>query len=302
MNLIQPILDKKAKEIQRTPCKSNRASGLGYFVPELEGCLRRGVYERTAWDQKELHDVRVQLIFDEGHHQERQVLADLASAGIDIIEQQSAFEWAAYQITGHLDGVVVEDGVAIPVEIKSMSPHIYGMVSTFEDFRKKPWTRSYMCQIMLYMLSKNVDKGIFVLKNKSTGELKQVDVSLDYELAEACIKTAETINACLLSGAIPDRITDREKCKDCPYKLICLPEISWGQELKIADDPEFEGRLNRYMERVDVADEVKKEYDVIRARCVSSATDGVLKMMVGKWILSGKTDARGAFRLSIDAA
>lgn len=299
-NLIEPVLEMKAGNIKRWPCHVNRASGIGYAVPMLEGCLRRGVYDRTHWKDREMHDVRVQLIFDEGNNQERQVLIDLAAAGVSIIEQQSAWTWEPYQLSGHIDGVYVEDGISYPVEIKSMSPHIFASVSTFDDFKKKPWTRAYMAQITLYMLSKNIDKGIFILKNKSTGELKQITVDLDYDLGEACISTAEQINEHIKASTLPDRIDDRQKCKECPFKLVCLPEISFGEELKIKDDQIFESRIDRYLELSETAKECASVYDIIKAESKASAENGSLNIMVGKYHLTGKTDARGAFRLNIE--
>lgn len=299
-NIIDPVLEMKAGSIKRWPCHTNRASGIGYAVPMLDGCLRRGVYERTHWQDREMHDVRVQLIFDEGNNQERQVLIDLAAAGVSIIEQQSAWTWEPYQLSGHIDGVYVEDGVSYPVEIKSMSPHIFNTVKSFDDFKKKPWTRAYMAQITLYMLSKNIDKGIFILKNKSTGELRQITVDLDYDLGEACISTAEQINEHVKNGTFPDRIDDRQKCKECPFKLVCLPEISFGEELKIKDDPILESRIDRYLELNETAKECDHIYDVIKSESKASAENGSLNTMIGKYHLTGKTDTRGAFRLSIE--
>jgi len=300
-SLVQPVLDYKATKISRMPCHTNRASELGYSVPMIGGCVRRGVYARTRWQDRELHDARVQLIFDEGNNQERQVLIDLATAGIQIIEQQSAWLWDMYQITGHIDGTYVEDNVAYPVEIKSMSPNIFTIVNNFDDFKKKPWTRSYMAQITLYMLFKNVDKGIFILKNKSTGELKQITVDLDYELGEACLKTAETINKHISEGTLPDRVEDREICKNCHFKLICLPEISFGEPLRISDGPLFEKRVEKYLELKSIAQESDDLYEIIREEAkAQSGESGELNIIVGKYFLTGKKDSRGAFRLKIE--
>lgn len=299
-DLTIPVVEMKKSNIKRWPCHTNRASELGYAVPFLEGCLRRGVYARTHWQDREMHDVSVQFIFDEGNNQERQVLIDLASAGVQILEQQSAWTWGLYQISGHIDGTYIEDGIAYPVEIKSMSPNIFGIVKCFEDFKKKPWTRAYMAQITLYMLSKNIDKGIFILKNKSTGELRQITVDLDYDLGEACLSTAEQINTHIKNDTLPDRIDDRQKCKDCPFKLICLPEIQFGEELKIKDDPIFEKRLDRYFELKENASECEAVYEIIRSESKESAENGVLNILVGKYLLTGKTDTRGAFRLKIE--
>jgi CRISPR/Cas system-associated exonuclease Cas4 (RecB family) len=300
-NLVQPVLDFKATKISRMPCHTNRASELGYSVSMIGGCARRGVYARTRWQDRELHDARVQLIFDEGNNQERQVLIDFATAGVQIIEQQSAWSWDMYQITGHIDGTHVEDGVAYPVEIKSMSPNIFSIVNCFDDFKKKPWTRSYMAQITLYMLFKNVDKGIFILKNKSTGELKQITVDLDYELGEACLKAAEEINKHISEGTLPDRVEDRETCKNCPFKLICLPEISFGEPLKISDDPIFEKRVEKYLGLKSMAQESDDLYEIIREEAKAQlGSSGELNIVVGKYLLTGKKDIRGAFRLKIE--
>lgn len=300
-NLVQPVIDYKATKISRMPCHTNRASELGYAVQLIGGCIRRGVYTRTAWQERELHDARVQLIFDEGNNQERQVLVDFALAGVQIIEQQSAWSWDMYQITGHVDGIHVEDGVAYPVEIKSMSPNVFSRVNSFEDFKKKPWTRSYMAQITLYMLFKNVDKGIFILKNKSTGELKQITVDLDYELGEACLKTAEEINKHITEKTLPDRIQDREVCKNCPFKLLCLPEISFGEPLKIVDDPMYEQRISEYLRLVEQSKQCDTLYELIREEAKAQAGEsGILNIAVGGYLLTGKKDSRGAFRLKIE--
>jgi CRISPR/Cas system-associated exonuclease Cas4 (RecB family) len=300
-NLVEAILTKKAEKIQRYPCLSNRASSVGYFVPMLGGCLRRGVYERTSWQEKELHDAKTQLVFDEGNLQERAILRDLADAGIDIIEQQTPFEWKEHQITGHVDGKYVEDGIAFPIEVKSMSPFIFDTVYTIEDFRKKPWTRAYLAQITLYMLMQNVDKAIFILKNKSSGELRQITVDLDYELGEACISACEAINGHIAGSTLPDRISDLVTCRECPFKMVCLPGTDFGQELKIKDDPEFEKKIDRYLDLKPDELECGKIWDGIKAQAKAEVgSAGVLNIMVGKYLLTGKIDAKGTLRIKID--
>lgn len=301
IDMVQAVLDFKSKGIKRYPCKSNRASSLGYFVTQIGGCLRRGVYERSHWQEKELHSPEVQLIFDEGHYQEEQVLKDLAAAGVTVIEQQTMYEWPEYQITGHIDGKIIYEAVAYPLEIKSMNPNIFAQVNSFEDFKKKPWTRAYMAQIMLYMLMQGVDKAIFLLKDKSNGLLKQIIVDLDYELGEYCIKAAETINKHVAGKTLPDRIDDREVCKKCPYKILCLPDIDLGVPLKLVDDPLYEKRLNRYYEIKENADEAKKLWEIIRTEAKSQAGEkGGLNIVVGGYRITGKKDVRGAFRPKVE--
>jgi CRISPR/Cas system-associated exonuclease Cas4 (RecB family) len=299
-NLVEKVKKNIASKNQRFPCYVNRASSIGYFVPELNGCVRKGVYERTNWQEKELYDSNVLLIFAEGNNQERQVLKDLADAGVDIIEQQSAFEWKEYQISGHLDGVYIEEGKAIPVEIKSMSPFIFDSIHCFEDFKKKPWTRAYMAQIMIYMLFKNIDKGIFILKDKSTGNLKQIDVNLDYELAENCIKTAEKINKHIKENTLPEKIKDIETCKDCKFKLICCPDINFGAPLKIIDDPDFENKITKSLELKESSNEYDKLWKSITDKAKASVVNGELNQLVGKYRVYGKLSSKGSFTTKID--
>jgi CRISPR/Cas system-associated exonuclease Cas4 (RecB family) len=247
-----------------------------------------------------MHDARVQLIFDEGHHQERIFMNDLSEAGISVVEQQTPFEWKMYQITGTVDGKYIEDGVAYPLEFKSMNPMIFDQVHVFDDFKKKPWTRAYMAQITLYMLMQGIDKAIFILKNKSSGELKQITVDLDYELGEACIKACEEINLHVASGTLPERIKDIQVCKDCGYKHICCPDIQFGAPLKIKDDPMFEERIDKYFLLKPIEEECSKTYEIIKTEAKAQAESDQLNMVVGNYRLTGKNDARGAFRLSIE--
>lgn len=298
-DLVAEVLKKKAEKIRRYPCLTNRASSIGYSVEMLGGCLRRGVLERTAWQEKEMHDAKTQCIFDEGHLQEAAVLRDLADAGINIIEQQTPYEWKEKQITGHLDGKYIEDGIAYPLEIKSMHPAIFDSVYCFEDMKKKPWTRAYMAQITIYMLMQGVDKGIFILKNKSSGELRQITVDLDYELGEACLATAEAINGHIKAGTLPDKMADIQVCKDCPFKLICCPGVSFGEELKIKDDPIYEKRIEKYLSMKPTSDECENIYKIIKDEAKAQAGESGLNIIVGKYLLTGKKDTKGAFRLNI---
>jgi len=299
-NIVDKVKDTFAEKDKRYPCYINRASSLGYAVPELQGCLRRGYYERVAWSEKEPWGVDSLIRFEEGNRQERAVLRDLSEAGIDVIEQQQSFEWPEYQISGHIDGSIIVDGVAVPIEIKSAAPAIFSQINSFEDLDKKSWLRAYKCQITLYMLHKNIDQGIFIFKDKSSGLMKQINVSLDYDLGEACLRTAEAINKHIANKTLPDQIQDRETCKNCPFKHLCLPDIQFGEPLRIVDDPMFEQRLDRYYDLEAQASESKKLYEIVREECKAQAAGGELNMSVGKYLLTGKRDAKGAFRLKIE--
>jgi CRISPR/Cas system-associated exonuclease Cas4 (RecB family) len=302
-NIVQAMRDKAAEKIKRRPCHTNRASSLGYFTPSIGGCVRRGVYERTHWQEKEMHDVGLQLIFDEGNNQEETVLRDMRAAGFTIAEQQTMYEFKEYQITGHIDGKLYikegEETIAVPIEIKSMSPQIFDGIETFEDFKKKPWTRAYMVQIAIYMLMQQIDEAVFVLKNKSTGEIKQVNVQFDKELTDDALAAAQSINDHIAAGTLPDGTQNIDTCKKCPFKLICKPQLNFGVELKIEDDPGMEQKIDRYLElKADSEECVDLWKESIQPKMKASAVaqGGELKMLLGKYSLKGNIDAKGSFR------
>ncbi len=297
-DFVSKLKDTLIKGDMRMPCYTNRASSIGYYVPELDGCLRRGVYERTHWQEKEPYNVDTLLRFREGNNQEQILLRDFAEAGIQIIEQQSSFLWEKYQISGHLDGVVIIEEKSIPVEFKSMAPSIFMIMKTFQDFYKKPWTKAYLAQIQIYMLFKNIDSAIFFIKDKSSGDIRQINVELDYNLAESCIKTAEIINKHIENKTLPDRISNIDKCSECQFKLTCLPDMRFGVPLKIVDDPEYESKIDRYLEIKEVSDECINLWDIIKERAKASSNAGELNYMCGKYLLTA--NARKQFRLNID--
>lgn len=310
IDLITPIYKMKEKKIKRYSCFVNRASGIGYFVPELNGCLRRGVFTRTKWKDQELHSIETQLIFDEGNNQERTVLIDLAQAGIDIIEQQFAYEWKEYQITGHCDGKVYYTKSILnnysmplkaPLEIKSMHPVIFDQIDTYNDLKKYPWTRSYMSQINLYMLMDNVPNGILLLKNKSTGALKQINVELDYTLGEQCIRTCEAINKHIKNETIPDKIIDISTCKKCPFKLICLPDIQMGTiPLEFIDNNQLEGLVKKYIIEKAKEKNYKNIHTTLKMYLQSEYTrKGELNISLGDYLITGGCNKSGNFNFKV---
>jgi len=315
-DLVGALTELKEKKIKRYPCTVNRASAIGKAVPMLDGCLRRGVYERTHWEEKELHDVRAQFIFDEGSEQEEIVVRQLSQAGVKIINRGQAFtiidtrpgKTGKILLSGETDGEVViteEAGHAkdtITCEIKSMNPNIFSQMHEFEDFKKKPWTLGYMAQIMGYMLGHNKDQGLFLLKDKSNGLVRQIHVPMDYEIGEAVLKTAEEINDHVDAGTLPERRSEIDKCEYCEFRKICIPDVNFETGVTVAQDPEFEKHLNEYWELNEASKRCQELYKKIIApkmKATAAQTDGVLNMEIGEYLLTGKTDSRGTFRPKI---
>lgn len=277
--LAEKIIEYEQGRIKQYPVNSNRASQLGHE------CVRFLVFDRTRWQEKKLHDVSLQFVFDEGNTHERAVLSLLAKAGFTVIEQQKSFWWKEYNITGHIDGKVLVDGKAIPLEIKSAAAHSWQSISTAQDLysHRYHYMRMYPAQMTLYLLMDNKEYGLFLFKNKQTGMVKEIRMELDYSLGESLLRKAERINAHVADNTIPEPIPYDEKiCGECGYLHICLPDVR-RDALDLTTDPELEGKLNRYFEIKPTVEQYNVLDDDIKAAFREHP-----KVVVGDYLITGK--------------
>jgi CRISPR/Cas system-associated exonuclease Cas4 (RecB family) len=286
--IIEKVYEHKRSQIKQYPVHTNRASQLGH------PCTRYLVFDRTRWEEKTLHNERLQMIFDLGNDIEARVMHDLTDAGVEVIEQQRAFFWKEYNISGHIDAKALIDGMAYPLEIKSMSPFVFDRVNSVEDMLKSKYAymRAYPGQVTLYLLMDNKERGFFICKNKVSGAMKEIPVTLDYELGESLLRKAEVINAHVNNQTLPDPIEyDENVCSDCGYNHICTPD-RMGKEVEIVDDNELAELLAEW-ERLKP---FSKEYDEVDKR-ISEAVNGREKILVDNWYITGSWRKRTGYNV-----
>ena len=280
--IVERVRESKQRAIRQAPVHSNRASQLGHE------CLRYHFLERTRWQEKSLHGVELQQIFDLGREIEEIVLKELREAGFQIHEGQRTFSWPEYKISGSIDGMLIIDGEAVPLEIKSASPFAYDSINSAEDIKRHryPYMRRYISQVTLYCLLSNKEKAVIIFKNKVSGALKEIWVPLDWELGETLLKRAEAINSHVDAGTLPDPIPyDDMLCGECPYAHICLPEHI-GTEVEIDT-----GDLSDLLDRLNDLKAAKKEYEEIDDQ-VKKIVEGREKILAGAWFVTGKWQER----------
>jgi CRISPR/Cas system-associated exonuclease Cas4 (RecB family) len=287
--IVEKVYEHAAKEIKQYPANSNRASDLG--IP----CVRYHVLNRTRWQEKALHDVGLQMIFRMGNEIEEIVLKELAEAGVKVIEQQRSFEWKEYQITGHVDGFVLLDGTAYPLEIKSCSPFVFKAINSVSDLTngKYGYLRKYPVQLDLYMLMKGIDRGVFIFKDKTSGQMKEIWMDLDYDLGEETLKRAEAINQHLKDGTMPPPIGEEMWCDGCAFAHICLPE-QVGKEVEVDT-----GELAIMLDRLEELRPIVKEYEEIDEK-VKESVEGREKILSGNWFIQGKWLQKKAYDIPAD--
>lgn len=286
--IVEKVLEAKQAKIKQWPVNANRASELGHE------CLRYLVLNRTRWQEKALHDARLQMVFDMGRMVEDLVFQDLREAGFTIVEQQRPFSWAKYQITGSIDFKLAIDGQVYPAEVKSAAPHAFASINSVQDMlrHKYPYMRKYPAQLTLYLLMDGKDKGVFLFKNKSTGELKEIWMDLDYNFAESLIQKAEAINKHVIEGTLPEPIEYKEDvCGECAFVHICMPERI-GKEVEISDDTELLELISRY----ETLKPGAKEFDEVDKR-ITEIVKGREKILVGDWFIEGKWMERTSYEV-----
>lgn len=286
--IVERIMTAKESKIQVYPVHANRASELGHE------CMRYLVYNRTRWSDKLPHDARLQLIFDIGNTLESMVISDLMEAGFVVTEQQRPFSWDKYNITGRVDCKILTADKVYPCEIKSSAPNVFNSINTIDDMRnhKYHYMRKYPAQLTLYMLMSSQDLGVFIFKNKSTGELKEIWMELDYVFAESLIQKAETINDYIKRGELPDQIEyDDNICGQCAFEHICTPDRI-GTEVDIDDNE----NLIELVDRWNALKPTAKEFEDVD-KALTKMVLGREKVLAGDFYIEGKWQTRKSYNI-----
>jgi CRISPR/Cas system-associated exonuclease Cas4 (RecB family) len=293
------VIDYFANQRRVSPSHTNRASNLGH------PCLRFLVFERTRWSDKALHDITLQMIFSEGNFQEEATKKVLIDAGFELTQQQRAYFEGPQNISGHLDSFISHPKyitTPIPAEIKSMSVHNWGTINSYQDMVEHPqyYVRKYPGQMMLYLYMSEMSEGLFILKNKGTGQIKFIPVELDFDYAEELLKKAENVNEWVerykKNGEICDETTQEARiCGSCPYNTICFKdsEQTGAPGFLILENAIVEQNLYRIQEIKELAKEHQALYDevkkIIQARADSERADqDAADMMIGDWVIAVK--------------
>ena len=276
--IIEKVQKYMQSQVKAWPCNTNRASELGHE------CDRYLYFLRTRACEKALHSVDAEYVFREGREQEKNVLRLLMDADIEVFEQQRPFEWKDHQITGHIDGKIMVDGEILPLEIKSMAPWIWEKTNTLKDMVESPysWVRKYPAQLTMYLLMDEKERALFLLKNKSTGKLKEILISLDYEFAESLVQKAERVNEAVRTKTTPPPIEWGDTCEKCGFNHICLQEVV-RKEIEFKIDPMAEERIDGWFELKQWADKWK-DLDAWKKKYFN----GVTKLIIGNYLITGK--------------
>jgi CRISPR/Cas system-associated exonuclease Cas4 (RecB family) len=292
------ILDEStAAGITRSPHQSNWASELGHQ------CDLYLVYQRVKWEQGKLTDLNLQYVFNEGRKQERLIMQELESMGIEILQRGVSVGMDAtlrkLNIGGKLDGLANCAAIAhrlpigidwgrkkVVIEAKSLSPHNWEKLVDYDALMtsRHEYVKRWAHQMQLYLLGHSDEAGLFAFKNKVTGRIRFIPVLLDIETCDMLARKAERVNLLVEEynkrgdSALPAPIAwNQALCGDCKYLHIC-PNSRDIPETEISTDKE----LIELLERREALKPMSDEYDDVK-----DAIDDRLERFQGKPLLIG---------------
>ncbi len=278
----------KRSRIRLHPVHTTRASSVGHE------CERFLVYERTAGEFRKPHDERVQALFDLGNELERYVVAELGDMGVDVLERSRDYFDRELDLSGHIDGKFALKGFdrPIPAEIKGLNPFTADRIETLDDIRncRQGWVRKYYAQLQSYLHLDKSPLGVFVILNKVSGELAFIDCPYDREFALELIAKVERVRDAVRAKTLPARHQTSD-CARCPFAHVCLPDLNFGEAVKILDEPE----LIEAIRRREAARPGHAEFTAADKAVKAYLPEKAAELLVGPYALVGNEIARKAY-------
>lgn len=239
--------------------KISRYPKRAFTCSDIHECDRYMIHSILDWDKRELHDAGLQAIFDAGNKEEENVKNRIGyELGLEFIETQSPFEIKNRSgeviASGKIDGKILWNGKAVPVEIKSMNENSFNQINTLDDFKKKPLYRKYLRQMQLYLYGNNQEAGLFIISNFRTEKL--ILVTLDYGECEYIISRLERLWEMKKQGIYPEAEYNPELCDYCPFSSLCLADVI-NHPAELINNEELEEHLLRREELEPLVKEYK---------------------------------------------
>lgn len=250
----------------------NRASLLGHPCEEY---LR---LSRVAGDKRRPIDPGLAGIFQTGNEVHQfgwKILMEIGerSGAFDVVSRETGFTWDAYQITGTVDGLMVDRNTRQPIagfDIKSVGAK-FGSLRTVADLMAWKYSRGWIAQANTYMLLTGLENYFLILIEKNNlYRARAIPLTLDYEAGEMLIKKASRVNAAIQNGTRCAKINRAEECLSCDLAHICLPELDVSAAKDIQDGEVLAARQTMAGMKPQWT-----EYERCR-RVVKECTDGVL--------------------------
>jgi len=293
MTTIREEIHQELLEEQFSPSKSNRASGMG------RNCIRRLYFERVCPEHKTPFSAEALKRMKEGTIQEKNVRGWLTNKeGYDISRSQEPFEFKDLQLTGHWEGFLKrpQDKEPVLFEIKTCSEFKFRMLNDIKDFYDGKWWEGYLNQATVYMKASGQDKILFLVKDRSSWDIKEFEYEFDEFRWESIQDKCNVVNTFIdklneTPQNLPEYCNQYKECDDCLFLNHCNPDRVISLEgYKRVNDQEVIDIVTRHQELKAQIKPLEKEYKDLdkhiksRFKGVEGAFIGEQYEVIGKLI------------------
>lgn len=306
--LIQPE-SRVDRVIERT-FKKERYPWLSEWTGAADAgdpCIRKLVYQRIMPEAAIPDDGEMAFLFKHGQWVEKEVYAEMAEAGYEVVEQQRPFHDESLMVKGKIDGkLVLHHGgkrIRPPVEIKGYAPATWERLNSARDMLESEagYLKKVPAQVMLYLVldkEQEADSAILYMKNKLTGKPKIIVVPRDDTYAGWLLARLKMVREYVLKRELPPRIEfEATSCGKCPFRGVCLQEMPAGPNPLVLD-PEKAAMLHELLTLwwdTNVARKVWHEVD----EKIKAIVHGHRKIILGDFIITGNPQDQNRIQESL---
>jgi len=179
--------------------------------------------------------------------------------------------------------MVYEDHL-IPIEIKAVNPTTFSRIEDFRDLltSRNWWEVKWAWQIQAYLLLGEFSKGVLILKNKLTGEIKDIEIPRDEEMISVIRDKCSLIEKWVKEEQLPEDLDERV-CHDCPFNHICTRDIVRDTSTYFWEEEE----VIELLEEREKLKEAHERYLEVDKR-LTEIFQGVEMAICGDWVITGK--------------
>jgi len=289
-NRIDGVIDRTFKK-KRYPWISEYTGAADAGDP----CIRKLVYQRLMPDAALPDDGEMTFLFKHGQWVEKEVYAEMAEAGYEVVEQQRPFVDTNLMVKGKIDGklMVNHAGKRIrpPFEIKGYAPHTWDQIDSAKDMLEshQGYLKKVPAQMTLYLVldkEQEADSAILFMKNKMTGKPKTVIVPRDTVYAEWLMRRLKIVREHVQAKTLPARIEFEETtCGKCPFRGVCLKEMPAGPNPLVLDAAKV-AMLAELLEEWWTLNPQRKVWGEVDKK-ISAIVRNHPKIIVGDFIITG---------------
>lgn len=271
---------------------------------DVHDCDRHNWYGMVEGDQRSKWDPFVQAKLDAGKARELSIKRELLDLGYEPLMAGEVLE-----VKGPT-GTVLARGrtdlslslpsnfrTTVPMEVKCMQTHMWASITHWRDLLRNPWTRKYVRQLMLYMHSKKMTEGLFLIDDFQ-GHWKILPVEIDEAFIQDAVGKIERAAAARIAGKAPERIPyDHQLCGMCNFQHVCIPDIKQDPRIKVVDNAVLARLLEVRDANYEAWQKVQKANDAIK-KFFENVKEGAFT--IGNFIVTRKASLRATLEMPED--